>query len=144
MSMGTTPTQQLLMHYNRRSFKPDKEIMRDRWTMLQFSTNKFFQFCSHVRGNFYLVATKLLGEVDGLTVGAKEFNAGRTIAKMVVEPAFYVGIQSALYVFKEQSLNIATAKCRPKQLLYKAHCILDAGVSKNDSRGTSILSTCHV
>jgi hypothetical protein len=91
MRTGTTSLQQLLMHYNRRSFKPDEGIMRSEGQpMLQFSTDEFFQFCSHVGGNFYLVTTEFLGEIDGLAVGAKEFNTRRTIAKMVVEAAFYV------------------------------------------------------
>jgi hypothetical protein len=145
MSKGTTPLQQLLMHYNGLSFKLDEGIMRsERWPGLQLGADEFFQFCSHVGWNFYLVTTKLLGEVDGLTVGAKEFNAGRTIAKMVVEAAFYLRVERALDVFKEQALDVATAEDRPKQLLNKIHSKLDAGIGRDDSRGASILRTCHV
>jgi hypothetical protein len=133
------------MHYNGLSFKLDEGIMRsERLLMLQLSTNEFLQFCSHVGGNFYLITAELLGEVDGLAVGAKEFNARRTIAKMVVEAAFYVRIQCTLDVFKEQALDITTAEYRPQELLYRIHCILDAGIGRDDSREASILRICHV
>jgi len=145
MSKGTTNPQQLLMHYNRHSFKLDEGIMRgEESPMLELGMDELGQFFSHIRWNFYPVATELFGEVDGLTVGAKEFNAWRTIAKMVVESAFYVRVQSALDVFKEQALDITTAEYRPKQLLDKIHYTLDAAIRRDDSRGASILSTCHV
>jgi hypothetical protein len=116
MSMGTTPLQQSLMHYNARSFKPDK-----RRPILKLGANEFFQFQAHFGWDLHLITTEPLGDVDGLPVGTEELNAWRTIAEMGVEPAFYVRLEGALHILEQQPLNIAAPEHRSKKLLKRIH-----------------------
>ena len=114
--MGTTILQEPLMHYNALGFKPDK-----RPPILEFSTNKLFQFRAHGRWNLHPVTTEPPGDVDGLPVGAQELNAWRTIAKMVVEMVLYLRLEGPLYIIEQQPLDIATPEHRSKKLLKRIH-----------------------
>src|SRR5437016_4826737 len=116
MIMGTTTLQQLLMHYNACRFKSDK-----RPPILKLSANKLFEFRTHGGWNLHFVTTEAPGDVDGLPVGAQKLNAGRTIAKMVVEVAFYLRFEGPLHIFKQQPLDIAAAQHRSKELLNWVH-----------------------
>ena len=108
--MGTTILQQLLMHYNTRSFKPDK-----RPPFLKLVADKFFQFRAHGRRNLHLVAAEPARDVDGLPIGMQKLYARWAIAKMFVEPAFCFRVDSPLDIFEQQPFDIAAS--RSKQLL---------------------------
>jgi hypothetical protein len=114
--MGTTWMRQPLMHYKARSFKLDKCA-----PILKFSVNELFQFQAHLGWNLHLMATEAPGDVDGLTVGTEELNAGRAIAEMVVKAAFHIRFEGALHIFEQQPLDIATPEHRSKKLLKRIH-----------------------
>jgi hypothetical protein len=104
------------MHYNARSFKPDK-----RPPILKFSVNELFQFQAHFGWNLHLITTEPPGDGDGLAVGTQELNARRTIAEMVIEPAFCLRFEGALHIFEEQPLDIAAPEHQSEKLLKRIH-----------------------
>jgi hypothetical protein len=97
-------------------------LMR-RWCApsLELGPDELFKFCAHVGGDFYLIATELLRDIDGLLIRAQEVNAGWTIVKMVVKPTFYVRFQAPLNVFKQQPFNVATPEHRSKKPTENIH-----------------------
>jgi hypothetical protein len=88
---------------------------------LKLGVNEGFQFRAHSRRNLHLVTTEPPGDGDGLPVGAQELNAGGTIAKMVVEPAFRLWLEGTLDIFKQQTFDIAASSYRSKELLERVH-----------------------
>ncbi len=123
------------MHYNGRGFKSDEGRIEDkRPPILKPGADELLQFRAHFGWDLHLVAAGLARDVDGLAVGAQEFDTRRTIAKMVVEPAFYVRVNGLLHVVEQQPIDIATAKCKPKKLRWSIHFFMfDAAISRNDS-----------
>ncbi len=104
------------MHYNARSFKLHRPRL-----ILKLGANELLQFQAHLGWNLHLMATEPPGDVDGLTVGTQELDAGRAIAEMFVQTAFRVRLKGALHIFEQQPLDIATPEYRSKKLLDGIH-----------------------
>ena len=106
------------MHYNLRGFKPDQGEV---FAGLEFRVNKVLQLRPHRGRDLHLWRAEPSGDLDGLPIREQKLDAWRAITKMLVESVFDFRLQGALYVVKEQSINVAASERGPEELLDTIH-----------------------
>src|ERR1051325_1074031 len=109
------------MHYLAPGFKSadtDQTVS----ARLELCLDESLQCQSHRHWHVHLAArAEAASGGDGLSVGADEFLARRTVSKMVIEPARFLGVERSLRVIEEQAMNVAAAKLSAEKPLNTIH-----------------------